>query len=234
MLYMIISTLFFSPFLLLFIVVLKWYNFTFFVLYRAWAWSICIATGIIPWIKGKSNIPKNQPFVLVSNHTSQLDIVVPYTLIYPHFAFLAKAELKKAPLFNINFKGMNVTVDRRSSVSGSASLHECADKLKAGISMHIFPEGTRSRTAPVMRPFKQGPFRLAIDNQTPIVPMVFLDNYKRLEGGAGIWGKCGVGMSRMIVLEPISTIGMDKSHVEELMEQTRLLMENTLKSYQVI
>lgn len=227
---MLVATLFFYPFMLIFIWGLKWYHFTYYFIYKPWATFLCIGAGIIPWSINKKNIPKG-PVVFVANHASQLDIVVPYTVIWQHYAFLAKAELKKVPLFNINFKGMNVTVDRQNIISGSESLKECTDKLKKGISLMIFPEGTRSRTAPEMRKFKAGPFKLAIENKVPIVPLVFLDNYKRLQGGAGLHGKCGPGVSRMVFLEPISTSDFNMDDLDDLMQSTRRKMEQTLKTY---
>jgi 1-acyl-sn-glycerol-3-phosphate acyltransferase len=228
---MLLSTLFFYPFLLLSIVLLKNYDLTY-KTYRIWAWSICISIGIIPRITNKHLIPKEGNFILVANHSSQIDIIVPYTKFKQHFAFLAKEELKKLPFFNINFKGMNVTVDRKSMVSGSSSLKQCSEKLSQGISLLIFPEGTRSKKAPQMRPFKSGVFKLAIENQTSIVPLVFLDNYKRLAGGRKAFeGGAGPGISRMVVLEPISTKGMTMKDLDELKNKTTALMETEINAH---
>lgn len=231
---MIASTIFFYPFLFLLVVVLKQYRVCYHTVYKAWAWSICIAIGIVPRIKGKKLLPKNQPYVMVSNHTSQLDIVVPYTRINQYFAFLAKEELKKAPLFKTNFRGMNVTVNRKDMISGKGALEECALKLAAHVNLLIFPEGTRSKIAPKMREFKSGPFRLAVDAQVPIVPLVLLDNYKRLEGGNTWMGKCGPGQSRMVVLNPISTTGKTTKDVAELSKLAHDQIEACLKSYKIL
>ncbi len=216
LLYMIISTLFFYPFLLITIVVLKNYELTF-KLYRIWGWSICIAIGIFPSAIDLHKLPKNSKYIMVSNHSSYLDIIVSYTKIKQHYAFLAKEELKKAPLFNINFKGMNVTVQRKSAISGNESLTECNDKLNQNINLLIFPEGTRSIHAPKMRAFKNGAFKLAILNQTDLVPVVFLDNYKRLKSSKSFFNDvAGPGKSRIKILEPISTKGMTLENLDEL------------------
>ncbi|MDG1517672.1 MAG: 1-acyl-sn-glycerol-3-phosphate acyltransferase [Flavobacteriales bacterium] len=231
LIYMLFSTIVLFPFIFVFIVVLKNYSLTFNTIYKIWAWSICLAIGIIPRIKGKDKLPKCESYILVANHSSQLDIVVPYTRINKYFAFLAKEELKKAPLFKTNFRGMNVTVNRKDMVSGAGALRECAEKLKEGVNLLIFPEGTRSKTAPVMRSFKAGLFKLAVENEVPLVPMVFLDNYKRLEGGDTWFGKCGPGQSRMIILDPINTKGMKKKDIPILMEKTYKVMEDCLKAH---
>ena len=227
---MLLSTVVFFPVVYFMIVFLKNYTLTFKTIYKIWAWSICIAIGIIPRIKNKHLLPKDSNFVMISNHSSQLDIVVPYTRINRYFAFLAKEELKRAPLFKTNFRGMNITVNRKDMISGAGALQECSLKLKEGADLLIFPEGTRSRSAPVMKPFKAGPFKLAIENKVPIVPLVFLDNYKRLEGGNTWFGKCGPGQSRMVVLDPIPTEGLDKKDITGLMEKSYQKIETFLKS----
>lgn len=221
LLYMIISTLFFYPFLVITIVVLKNYELTF-KLYRIWAWSICFAIGIWPSVQNLEKLPKNSKYIMVSNHSSYLDIIVSYTKIKQHYAFLAKEELKKAPLFNVNFKGMNVTVKRKSAVSGTESLNECNEKLQSNINLLIFPEGTRSKLAPQLRPFKNGAFILAVNNQVDLVPIVFLDNYKRLKSGKGfLHDLAGPGKSRMVLLDPISTKGLTLDNVEDLKTKVR-------------
>ena len=227
LLYMIGSTLFFYPFLLLTIVILKNYDFTYRI-YRLWAWSICIAIGIIPTVKGLENLPQSGPYILVANHSSELDIILPYTKIKQHFAFLAKEELKKAPLFNINFKGMNVTVNRRSMLSGKHSMRECVEKLHLDINLLIFPEGTRSPIAPRMNRFKSGPFALAIETETIIIPIVFEDNYKRLGGGKGFFfSKASPGLSRMTILPAVHPSVVNKDQ-ESLRDLVRKKMEEAL------
>lgn len=158
--------------------------------------------GILPSIQGQENLPKEDGFIFVANHTSQLDIIVPYALINRHYAFLAKKELEKLPLFRINFRGMNVTVDRRDMVSGMQSLAACSNKLKSGINLLIFPEGTRSKQAPKMMPFKKGPFQLAVENNVPIIPLVFHDNFKRLPADFKK-GIASPGKSRVSILPAI-------------------------------
>ncbi len=227
---MIITTLFYFPLVYLAVVILKNYPMCY-VIYRFWAWSILLPIGIIPWKIKKGKMPENPGFIIVSNHSSQLDIVVPYTLLSDHFAFLAKKELAKVPLFKTNFRGMNVTVDRKSLVSGMDSMTECSDKISAGINMLIFPEGTRSKKAPEMQKFKMGAFKLAISEKTPIVPIVFKDNYKRLAGGKGFFKSfASPGISRMVVLDPIETKGLTQKDAESLMNQVYQVIEKELMS----
>jgi 1-acyl-sn-glycerol-3-phosphate acyltransferase len=228
---MFLSTFLFFPFLVISILLLKNYPLTF-QLYRLWGMSICFFMGVFPSVKGKENLPKKKGYIMVANHTSQLDIITPYALLSQHFAFLAKKELEKLPLFRINFRGMNVTVDRRSMVSGMESLSACTEKLKNGINLLIFPEGTRSKMAPEMMPFKNGPFQLAIENNTPIVPMVFLDNYKRFPADFKS-GIASPGKSRMVILPTIDPSHfMDKDNPVLAMKQyTEECMNLKLQSF---
>lgn len=213
------------------IVLLKNYPLTFQV-YRVWGSSICFFMGILPAVTGKENLPSQDGYIMVANHTSQLDIIVPYALLSKHFAFLAKKELEKLPLFRINFRGMNVTVDRRNMVSGMQSLSACTDKLKEGINLLIFPEGTRSKYAPEMMPFKNGPFQLAVENNTPIIPMVFLDNYKRLPADFKN-GLASPGKSRLHILPAIypSDFIHHDDPIKEMKQFTEQCMKQKIQSY---
>ncbi len=217
LIYMFISTIIFYPFLWISIVALKNYPLTF-KIYRIWGSSICFFLGIYPILEGVENLPKQNGYILVANHSSQLDIIVPYALLKNHFAFLAKKELEKLPLFNINFKGMNVTVDRKSMVSGIESLSACANKLDENINLLIFPEGTKNKTAPQLAPFKNGPFKLSSHKNVPLVPLVFMHNYKRFPADFSK-GKASPGISKLVILPPIYPNNNVEKSVEELKKE---------------
>jgi 1-acyl-sn-glycerol-3-phosphate acyltransferase len=85
-----------------------------------------------------------------------------------------------------------------------------------------------------MRSFKKGPFKIAVDAGVPIVPIVFLDNYKRLGEGSMLEAKCGPGKARMVVLDPISTEGKTVKDLQELTDFAYLQIENCLKQYKIV
>lgn len=227
LIYMLISTILFFPFLWISIVLLKNYPLTF-KIYKIWGSSICFFLGIYPIIEGLENLPKNNGYIMVANHSSQLDIIVPYALLKNHFAFLAKKELEKLPLFNINFKGMNVTVDRKSMVSGIESLSACAEKLDKKINLLIFPEGTKNKTAPQLAPFKNGPFKLSVHKNVPIVPMFFEHNFKRFPADFSK-GIASPGISKLVILPPIYPKNDCENPVEELKKLTFESLNNYIK-----
>src|SRR4051812_20617610 len=86
-----------------------------FKLKRFWACWILIGSGIVPVARKEFELSAIKgPVVFCGNHTSYLDIVVSYVALSKYFVFMGKAELGKAPLFNIFFKRMNILVDRKS------------------------------------------------------------------------------------------------------------------------
>lgn len=231
---MLVTTLILFPFFYLYIIVLKNHKLAYRAGYQIWAKAVCYLIGVIPVIINKEKIPSDTNFVMIANHTSQLDIVIPITLINQSFAFLSKESVAKAPLFGVHFKGVHITVNRNDIVSGLGAISKCVSTIRKQINVLIFPEGTRSKSAPRMKPFKKGPFKVAVETGVPIVPFVFLDNYKRLGQGSLLEGRCGPGLSRMVVLDPISTEGKTEEDVQELVDLAYSKMENCLKQYQLV
>ena len=90
---------------------------------------------------------------------------------------MGKKELARIPLFRIFFGTIDIAVDRGSAVASHKSMLKASEKLKAGYSIVIFPEGTIGKFAPKLKTFKNGAFKLAIENQVPVIPVTFYDNY---------------------------------------------------------
>jgi 1-acyl-sn-glycerol-3-phosphate acyltransferase len=154
---------------------------TAFKIKRIWTYCISIFSGIFPVLIYKTKSKKMpQPCIFVGNHTSYLDIVLS-TFYIDHLAiYMGKAELLKAPLFRTFFKGMDIPVNRKSRVDPHKALMRAGIEIDKGRSMVIYPEGTISSFGK-LKPFKNGAFKLAIDKQVPIVPIVNLNNWKLLQ-----------------------------------------------------
>lgn len=183
---------------------------------RFWAHLILHDVGIFYSIQQEVELDKNQSYIFCPNHGSYLDIVVSYIALPNYFHFIGKAELKNVPLFNIFFRKMDIALDRKSMRDAHRVMTRAEEDIKKGASIVIFPEGTIPENAPVMGHFKNGPFKLAIDTQTPIVPVTYLNNYKILPDGKK--GKIGgrPGISYVKIHAPISTKGMTKEDIETL------------------
>ena len=144
---------------------------------------------------------------------------------------MGKKELEKVPLFNIFFKEMNILVDRKTNTGSHKAFIRAGQELDKGNSVIIFPEGTISREAPKLRPFKNGAFRLAIDKQVEIVPITFINAWKRLQDMPFLQGKAGPGKVGIYIHKPITTEGLTENNQDELKQQVRNIIELKLKSY---
>lgn len=118
---------------------------------------------------GKENIPKGQPFIVVANHQSYLDIIVLMITIGQKIAFVAKEELLNRPIlgWDIRTQG-HIAINRAEGVKAMRQLKEIAKDIKKGKSILLFPEGTRSMTTEVGE-FKRGAFQLAVDANVPVI-----------------------------------------------------------------
>ncbi len=170
-----------------------------------------------------------QPCVIVANHSSYLDIVFSYLILKKYFVFMAKLELNKAPLFNIFFKDMQISVDRKSKMASHRAFVRATEEIGAGHSVFIFPEGTIGDEGN-LRPFKNGPFKLAVDTQVPILPITFVGNWKLLQIGGFFKSFGRPGMCKAIIHPPIDTKGMKEENIVPLREVIYKLFEETLKA----
>lgn len=218
------------PFYLIFLLHEKHFN-KGFQLLRFHTGVLMYLGGIFVTIENRHFIKKNQTYVITPNHTSYIDIVILYQTFSRYFVFMGKKELGEVPIFNIFFKKMNITVDRKSAQSGKRAIERCAKELDKGHSVVLFPEGTISTNVPDMIRFKSGAFKLAIEKQLPIIPITFLTNYKRLEMKGLFTGKAGPGVARVIIHEPIPTIGMTEEDLLPLQEKVFNIINEQVQKY---
>jgi 1-acyl-sn-glycerol-3-phosphate acyltransferase len=127
---------------------------------------------------GKHHIPNGVPIIYVSNHGSFLDIPL-LTYILPGFpAFMGKASLGRIPVFGFMFRNLHVIVERGSKEGRIKALKASRKKLSAGRSLVIFPEGSiHTEIQPGLNEFKDGAFRLAMQEKVPIVPVTICYNW---------------------------------------------------------
>lgn len=165
--------------------------------------------------------------MLVSNHASMLDILLMLHISKSPFVFVGKAELAKIPLFGFFYKRTCILVDRGNARSRKAVFDQAQKRLQQGLSICIFPEGgVPNDTSIVLDSFKDGAFRLAIDHQIDIIPMVFYDNKKLFPYQ---FDKGGPGKMRAKVLPFIPTQGITPDRKKELREKTRAIILKELE-----
>lgn len=213
------------PFLLLFLSHPKFYRAAH-IYRKVWGWFICIFSGIIPVVTGEEKLSRNKVYIYCPNHSSYLDIITMSIAMPGFFIFMAKNELAKIPLFGIWFRTIDIGVERQSITNSYKAFSTAKKRLEAGQSLCLFPEGTIHKTAPKLSKFKDGAFRLAIENGVSIVPVSILDNYKRLPEGN--MRMSSPGRMRVHVHRPISTTHLKVTDVDELKAKVFAIIENKL------
>jgi len=138
---------------------------------RWWAASMVWAAGIRIRLHNAERMQSGTPNIFVSNHVSWFDVLT-LAAVLPRYKFVGKAELFRIPVFGnaARAAGM-IAIQRENRKSAFESYRVAAERIRAGASVVVFPEGTRGRTY-ALRDFKKGPFVLAIAAGAPIVPTI--------------------------------------------------------------
>ncbi|HZE08155.1 MAG TPA: lysophospholipid acyltransferase family protein [Gemmatimonadaceae bacterium] len=194
---------------------------------RLWSKLLLLAAGVRVRVHGLENAGAGDPRVFASNHVSWFDVPA-LAKVLPRYKFVAKAELFKVPLFGraMRAAGM-VEIQRDNRKAAFGAYDVAADRIKAGNSVIVFPEGTRGQAYP-LRPFKKGPFVLAIAAGVPIVPVIVHGTIEILRKGS-LWAHPGT--IDVHLLQPVSTAGVDYDHREALMQTVRTRMAEAMREY---
>jgi 1-acyl-sn-glycerol-3-phosphate acyltransferase len=172
----------------------------------------------------------SRQYIFVNNHISYLDIPVMMKAIRrQNFRILGKAELAAIPVFGFIFKHAAVSVDRKNPEHRAKSVITLKSIIRRKISIFICPEGTFNETHAPLKEFYDGAFKIAIETQTPIKPILFLDTYDRLNY-KDIFS-LSPGRSRTVFLEETNTAGLSISDVSFLKEKIYKQMEDGLIRY---
>ncbi len=217
------------PFFVLFLQRKKWYPFAHY-LNRLWGHLFFPLCGIAIEIEQRAELSEKQTFVFCANHFSYLDIAVMGVVLPQYYAFIGKQQITKVPLFGYMFRKLHIPVNRESKMERYRILHTAIHFLRTGRSIVVFPEGgIKSKTPPQMTTFKDGAFRMAIETQTPIVPITFPYNWQILpDDGKLLFRRHKI---KTIIHEPISTEGCTLEDVEMLKNQTYAVIEAELEKY---
>ncbi len=185
---------------------------------RIWAKCILALSNIKVSVKGLSNLKPGRSYIYMPNHMSNFDIPVLQAYLPVQFRWLAKAELYKIPIFGYAMKRAGyISIDRFNRKSAIESLNKAAKIIRDGVSIIIFPEGTRSRTNKI-QPFKKGGFFLAVDSGVPIIPII-------IRGTERIMPKKQMsikpGNVTLEITRPINSSDYTRKTKDDLMEKVR-------------
>ena len=175
-------------------------------------------------ISGRENVPKDGPCVFISNHEGYGDIVVLFKALEGRqIGFIAKDALEKVPYFGNWIRAIRgVFIKRGNTREALKSIQAGVDTLKDGVSLVIFPEGTRSR-GPRMGEFKAGSFKLATKAKVPIVPITINGSYDLFETRSIITGGAVID----VVIHPaIDTASLDRHQIANITHE----VDNTIRT----
>ena len=185
---------------------------------RIWGRGVLLVSRVRVSVKGLSQINPARSYIYMSNHQSNFDIPVLLAHLPVQFRWLAKAELFKIPIFSRAMRGAGyVRIDRFNRESAIQSIKEAAAKMKDGVSVMIFPEGTRSHDGSI-RPFKKGGFVMAVDTGVPIVPVILQGTLPIMDKNS--W-RINAGEVSLQIEKPIDTTGYTRETKDELIETVR-------------
>ncbi len=172
---------------------------------------------------------KSRQFIFVANHLSYFDAPVIVKSLRQPVRVLGRSEMSRLPFFGFIYRNAIVTVDRSSPEHRARSVRILKSVVRKGISIFIFPEGTLNETRQPLKEFFDGAFRIAIETQTPIKPILFLDSYNRLSYESIL--SLSPGRSRSVFLNEISVKGLTPKDVNTLKQTVFSLMEKKLIEY---
>ena len=196
----------------------------------AWGSFFLFAIGVRTKYITEQPIDPNKQYVFVFNHLAYIDIpIIMKAIRKRHFRILGKAEMAKVPIFGFVYRNAVVLVDRSDNAKRAKSVLQLKSVLRKGISIVLSPEGTFNMTHQPLKEFYDGAFRIAIETQTPIKPLLFLDVYDRMNYNSLF--SLTPGISRIVYLEEVPVDGLNLSDVKLLKERVYKIMEEGLIRY---
>ena len=172
----------------------------------------------------------NKQYVFVFNHISYLDIpIILKAIRKQHFRILGKSDMAKIPVFGFFYRNAVVMVNRSSVVKRATSVQILKSVLRKKISIVIAPEGTFNMTSKPLKDFYEGAFKVAIETQTPIKPILFLDAFDRMNYKSIF--SLTPGRSRAVYLDEISVEGLINADAKMLKEKVYQIMQEKLITY---
>jgi len=190
-----------------------------------WAKINCIAAPVFVKIKNKKNIILDQSYVVVSNHQSQFDILILVGWLDIDLRWVAKASLKKAPMFGIaSVKMDHIFIDRSNTQAALETINNAKKNIVNGTSVMFFPEGTRSEDGN-LKEFKNGAFKMALDLGIAILPITMRGIRKILPTGTM---DLVPGIAEIVIHPQIDTKRYSHDSINDLIQETRTVINSAL------
>jgi len=207
------------------------HNAAFFFL-RVWGWLVAILCFFPVRSANRDIYDKEKAYIFVSNHNSYLDSVAVVTAVPRPFKPLGKVEMNRIPIFGMIYRRLVIMIDRKSPENRKQCEADLRHQLLKGQSVLVFPEGTMNRSNKPLATFYDGAFRLAIETQTPIAPMVILNARKLFPRDNPL--KIKPGLIDCKFLAPIEVRGLTMADLPDLKTQVYELMERSISGREFI
>ncbi len=223
-LWLVVIYLFLFPFIFICIQIKRW-NRLGTKLTNFWADIFFFVTGLWVMTDYRFRPDRKANYIFVANHFSYLDVAIGMKVVRNYFSYMGKSSVKKVPLLGYMFAKLHIQVDRNDKKSRVRSFKRSVRALQEGRSLFIMPEGgILSDTIPVMKqPFKDGAFVLAVESNTPLVPITFVNLYRIMPATFVFWD-----FPRVIIHEPVFPEGKS---VDELKQEVYTIIQTELNRY---
>ena len=166
--------------------------------------------------------------VFISNHRSLFDVICGYPIMKTLTGFIAKAELKKVPFFSFWLENDHcLLIDRNNAREGMKVILKAIEYVNNGISMWIFPEGTRSKKDEIIKEFKEGSFVVATKTDAILVPIVFINTDNIFENHFPLIKKTKI---KIIIEKPIDVLDLSSDEKKNLSNTTYNIIKNTIEN----
>ena len=194
-------------------------------------WAILLGVFYFVYYKfyNRDTIDRSKAHIYIANHNSFFDSVTLMLGIPGQFRPLGKIEITKAPIFGYIYSKIVVTVDRKSAESRKKSILQLFKKLKNGISVLIFPEGAMNESSNNLNKFQDGAFLIAVESQTPIIPVVLINSRYVMPKLSYLLVRPGI--IRTYFAEAIPTAGLTKEDIPALKEKVYTIMNDMIEKY---
>ncbi len=173
---------------------------------------------------------RSKPVIFVFNHISYLDaLVILKAIRKQHIRGLGKYEIGKVPIFGFIYSSAVIMVNRADKEDRARCVEDLKNAISNNISIILSPEGTFNETKKPLINFYDGAFRIAIETNTPIKPLLFLDTFDRLNYNKAL--SLTPGKSRVVYLEEIPVDNYTIENISDLKQKVYDVMESALINY---
>jgi len=196
---------------------------------RYWSKITIWLSFLFPIVEWEEEINKSKNYIFCPNHISTLDIPLILAVLPVPLQYIGKAEIAKLPLFGYFYKNNSVIVNRENRKASYSAFLKAEERLKQGLSLCIFPEGKIPKANVLLKKFKNGPFRLAIEQDITVIPITLPDNKKLFPPE---YFKGRPGLVRIKVHKAIHIKDLEQKTIKNLNTRVYNTIFEQLKNYE--